>query len=111
VIDPVNGAYTLSRTVADFGNVPRLTVKSLGLTIRNTGTTALPVLTITLGGVHPTEFGWASKCPGTSIPVGGTCGVTLKFAPNRTGAKSATLSIAFGAGAPVGTVQLKGTGT
>jgi hypothetical protein len=55
-------------------------------------------------------FTQTSTC-GSSIPAGGTCTVSVKFAPTAGGAASGTLSVASSApGSPL-TVALSGTGT
>jgi hypothetical protein len=76
-------------------------------TLTNTGTTALPMTGISLGGTNPFVFSQTNTC-GTSLAAGASCTISVKFTPNGVGAKSATLNVVDGAGTQ--TVALSGTG-
>jgi hypothetical protein len=74
-------------------------------TVSNPGTTAASVSSVSLSG----PFSQTNTC-GTSIAAGGSCTVSVKFAPTASGAASGTLSVASSApGSPL-TVALSGTG-
>ena len=102
---------SVTPTSLAFGN-RALNVASPGqsVTIANTGTTVLPISSISLTGNNPGQFSRSTNCP-SQLPVGGTCTATVVFRPTSTGAKSANLSVAFGGGATNRTVALSGTGT
>jgi len=77
--------------------------------ISNTGNGSLSVTGITVSGTDAGQFGVSPVT--ATIPAGGSQAVTVMFAPNSTGAKSATLSIAHNAaGSPPLAVTLRGTG-
>jgi hypothetical protein len=76
------------------------------VTVNNPGSSAVSVTSVSASG----PFGQTSTC-GSSIAAGGSCTVSVKFAPTTSGAASGTLSVASSApGSPL-TVALSGTGT
>ena len=107
----VKAVFTVTPTSLAFGNVPRNTVSApKTVTVRNTGTVAMPINSIGLAGTSPAQFTQTGNCP-SSLATGATCAVTVKFKPTSTGAKSATLVVTPGGGAAVKSVPLTGTGT
>jgi hypothetical protein len=62
---------------------------------------------VALGGTNPGDFSVKSAC-GSSLLTGANCTVSVTFTPTATGKRTATLSIADGAGTQ--TVALTGTG-
>ena len=75
------------------------------VTVSNSGRVAASVSSVSVSG----PFSQTSTC-GSSIAAGGSCTVSVKFAPTATGAASGTLSVASSApGSPL-TVALSGTG-
>ena len=75
------------------------------VTVTNPGTTAASVSSVSVTG----PFSQTNTC-GTSIAAGGSCTVSVKFAPTSGGALTGTLTIATSApGSPL-TVALSGTG-
>ncbi|MFZ0883465.1 MAG: choice-of-anchor D domain-containing protein [Candidatus Acidiferrales bacterium] len=99
----------ISRTNVAFG---RQTVGTTSnqqfLFLQNIGNTAL-TFTTPLSGTNPGAFAAANTCSG-SIPAGGTCDVTVTFAPTAVGPFFATLTINSGATGAPQTVGLSGTG-
>ncbi len=76
------------------------------VTVSNPGTAAASVSSVSASG----PFSETSTC-GSSIAAGGSCTVSVKFAPTATGSASGNLSVASSApGSPL-TVALSGTGT
>ena len=76
------------------------------VTVSNPGTVAASVSSVSVSG----PFSQTNTC-GSSIAAGGSCTVSVKFAPTASGAASGTLSVASSApGSPL-TVALSGTGT
>jgi len=75
------------------------------VTVSNPGSSAASVSSVSVTGA----FSQTNTC-GTSIPAGGTCTVSVKFAPTSGGALTGTLTINTSApGGPI-TVALSGTG-
>jgi len=74
------------------------------VTVKNTGTVALNFNPLQLSG----DFSQTSTC-GTSLEVGASCTIQVKFTPTAPGARSGTFNV--GSGGTVDTVSLAGTGT
>ena len=107
----VRAVMSASPTSLSFGNQPRGTVSAAKVvTIANTGTVVLPILSVTIGGSNPGQFKQTHNCP-AQVPVGGNCTVSVTFRPTSRGSKSATLRIAPGGGASTKSVTLTGNGT
>lgn len=81
------------------------------VTVSNTGTAALTLSGLTLGGAAAADFSRAGTCAvGTSVAAGANCSIQLTFMPAAAGARSATLTIAHNATGGSSTVALAGTG-
>jgi hypothetical protein len=103
--------YTVSPTSLAFGSQPHGTPSAAqSVMVKNTGTLALPVTSITLSTTSPHPFSQTNTC-GTSVPVGSNCTISVVFNPTLTGPKTARLSVNAGGGAGTQTVALSGTGT
>jgi hypothetical protein len=100
------GALNASPTSLSFGDVASGSTSSAQtVTVSNPGSSAASVSSVSVTGA----FSQTNTC-GTSIPAGGTCTVSVKFAPTSGGALTGTLTIATSApGGPI-TVALSGTG-
>ncbi|HEV2425326.1 MAG TPA: FG-GAP-like repeat-containing protein [Terriglobia bacterium] len=81
------------------------------ITLSNKSTSSsLKINGISIAGTDPTDFAETNNC-GTSLAAGGSCSIMVTFTPTKTGARSATVSVADnGAGSPQ-TASLSGTGT
>ncbi len=77
------------------------------VTISNTGLQSLVVSGVTTTGTDATQFTTTNTC--TTVASGGTCTVSVRFAPTTVGAKVATLNIASNAPGSPTTVGLSGT--
>ncbi len=75
------------------------------MTVSNPGTAAASVSSVSVSG----PFSQTNTC-GSSIAAGGSCTVSVKFAPTASGAASGTLSVASSAPSSPLTVALTGTG-
>ena len=107
----VNYAFSVSPTSLAFGNVTQgITSATKTVTVTNTGTVVLPIISITLSGSNPGQFSQSNGCP-AQMSVGGKCTISVKFKPTSTGSKSAILKVTPGGGASAKTVALSGTGT
>jgi hypothetical protein len=81
------------------------------VTLSNTGSAALVYSNVSITGADPADYTATSDC-GTSVPIGGTCTVTVTFVPQSNGTRTASLDVSTGpqANATVSTVMLTGSG-
>jgi hypothetical protein len=100
------GALHASTTSLSFGDVASGSTSSAQtVTVSNPGTSAASISSVSVTG----PFSQTNTC-GTSIAAGGTCTVSVKFAPTSGGALTGALTIATSApGGPLA-VALAGTG-
>jgi len=101
-ISPASLAFG-SRTVGS-------TSTALGVTLANRGTAAYSVSSVGVTGTGASHFTYASACP-SSLPAGGSCTISVRFAPTSTGSKTARLTVATSATDTALSVALSGTGT
>ena len=97
--EPVQaGALHPSPTSLSFGDVASGSTSSAQtVTVTNPGTSAAPVSSVGVTG----PFSQTNTC-GTSIAAGGSCTVSVKFAPTSGGALTGALTIATSApGGPI----------
>jgi hypothetical protein len=81
------------------------------VTVSSTGDAMLNVTSVRVTGADADDFLVSQdSCSDTPVLVGRSCTVHVRFAPQGTGAKSATLTIADDSGAAAKTVALTGTG-
>jgi hypothetical protein len=114
-IAPAPIAQILPATAAPFGTVA---VGTLGptqtFTLTNTGSAALNLASIAITGANAADFEilmqGVSACPteGGSVVVGGNCTVAVQFAPQSSGAKTASLVFADNAASSPQTLLLTG---
>jgi alpha-1,3-glucanase-like protein/F5/8 type C domain-containing protein/ASPM-SPD-2-Hydin domain-containing protein/centrosomal CEP192-like protein len=101
---PVTGVNA-TPTALSFGPVATGSVSAAQtVTVANPTNSAATVSSIATSG----DFSQANTC-GSSIAAGGSCAVSVKFAPTATGARSGALTV--NAGGVTNTVSLSGTGT
>jgi len=86
---------SLQPSVLGFGDQTMLTKRTRRLTLRNTGTVALPIVSVDVSGRDEGVFISADDC-GTSVPVGGSCHVAITFSPEVLGDRSAKLRVETG---------------
>jgi hypothetical protein len=89
-------------------NVGTTTVEAV--TITNSSTVAIPVISFTLSGANASDFAQTNTC-GSSLAGGASCDVNVAFTPAAGGTRSAILSIAHGDPASPLTIALSGTGS
>jgi hypothetical protein len=105
--EPVQaGTLTSSASTLSFGDVNSgSTSAAQTVTVTNPGTSAVSVSSVSVTG----DYTQTNTC-GSSIAAGGSCTVSVKFAPTSGGPLTGTLSVATSApGSPL-TVALSGTG-
>jgi len=81
------------------------------VTVTNTGTANLTILTVGISGTNSSDFAKsADTCTGATVIPNGTCSVSVTFTPSATGSLSASLSFTDTAPHTPQTVTLSGTG-
>jgi uncharacterized repeat protein (TIGR01451 family) len=125
IVDGMNGGnatvnLTVSRTIPpvtvspsllDFGNqvVGTLSVPGL-VSINASGSNAVTVSSVTLGGLNPGSFLIVSNpCVGTTIAPGGNCNLSISFGPLGLGVVTSILTVVT-SGPATNTVVLTGNG-
>jgi hypothetical protein len=83
-----NGIGTLA-----YGSIIPGQTTDLNVTVRNTGSNDLTVISATIIGPDAGQFALVST-PSETLAAGASAAVTLRFSPTTSGAKTATLSIA-----------------
>lgn len=78
--------------------------------IINTGVTDLKITNFTMTGTGLGDYVVDRSCIGTSVPVGGSCAVSVSFLPVSTGLRTATLNIVSNAPTTPPGIQFSGTG-
>lgn len=98
---------SLSPTSLTFGSQAVGTVSpSQNITVTNTGSTVVKFQSITVSA----QFTLSQNC-GTGIKVGGSCTLTVSFAPTSTGTITGTVTVKDSATGSPQTASLTGTGT
>ncbi len=102
---------TLSPGYAELRSVTTgVTSTAQTVTLSNTGTAALAISGITIGGANPTDFAETNTC-GTSLAAEATCTIVVTFTPASAASFAATVSVADNATGSPQTVTLSGSGT
>jgi hypothetical protein len=103
--------YTVAPKSLVFASQPHGTASaSQPVTVTNTGSAAVPITSITLGGRNAHQFSQSNNC-GNSIAVSTACTINVEFTPTAVGSMNATLSVNAGNGDSTQTVTLSGTGS
>jgi len=101
----------VSPTSIAFGNQAILTTSATQtLTLSNTGTAALTLTTITLGGANPAVFAKTGGTCATSVAAGANCTVIYSFTPPSVGSFSATVTFTDNAASSPQVATLTGAG-
>ncbi|MBZ5645308.1 MAG: choice-of-anchor D domain-containing protein, partial [Acidobacteriia bacterium] len=102
------GTVSLSHTGLAMGSeVVNQSTTPTTVTMTNSGTGALAITNIGVGGLNSADFPLTRNCP-TSLAAGASCTMTVSFKPLATGARDAQIVITDGAGTQY--VTLTGTG-
>jgi len=102
---------TVSPTSLTFGSQAIGTTSAAKpVTLTNTGTSVLEILSITFTGTNPGDFVQTNTC-GTSIAAGKTCTINVSFKPRGDNARTATLNVNDNTANTPQKVTLTGTGT
>jgi Abnormal spindle-like microcephaly-assoc'd, ASPM-SPD-2-Hydin len=94
-----------------FGTIAVGNSSTQALTFMNTGTAPLSINSVRVTGTNPGDFQLQQNtCSGAQLPGGGSCTVSVRFAPTATGTRSATVRFSHTAtGSPL-PVSVTGTG-
>lgn len=104
-------SFTVSPSPLSFGDVPTNTSSAVQtLTVQNTGPQPLPITDIVKAGTNPGDFAQTNNCGG-SVPVAGSCTISIVFKPLVRGALTAEICVHGSHGAPTLTTVISGTGT
>ena len=108
----LSGSATPSPSSIAFGSqTVNTTSAARSVTITNPSGGSLIVSAVSIGGANPGDFTkTADGCSGTTVAAGGTCSVSVSFAPTATGGRAASLSFTDSAGDSPQNVALSGTG-
>ena len=111
---PLSGTGTtaeLTPTSLSFGKVTVGTTSSvMTATLKNVGTTAITITSITLAGLDPGDYAQTNGCA-SSLAASASCTISVTFKPTTTGARSAILKVTDSAAGSPQTVPLSGTGS
>jgi hypothetical protein len=111
---PLSGTGTtaeLTPTRLSFGSVKVGTTSAAKtLTLKNVGTTAITITSITIAGTAAGDFAQTNGC-GKSLAASASCTISVTFKPTTTGTRSATLKVTDNAAGSPQTVSLSGTGS
>jgi len=77
--------------------------------LTNSGNTTLGITSISIAGTNASDFAQNNTC-GTSLPGGGSCTISVTFAPSATGTRTGTLTITDNANSSPQIVSLTGSG-
>ncbi|MGD0801205.1 MAG: choice-of-anchor D domain-containing protein [Terracidiphilus sp.] len=108
-------AVSLSSTTQNFpitaysASAPYNYSPALAISLTNTGSSALTISSVALGGTNPTSFSQVNNCP-ASLAAAASCTALVRFAPTVAGSKTATLVFTDNASPTTQSVTLSGTG-
>jgi hypothetical protein len=92
-------ALTVTPPSKDFGALAVGTNAAQPFTVMNMGSAVAGPLAAGLNGANPDQFALVMNgCAGVSLPAGGTCSVTVQFAPTSAGSKAAALVVSGSTG-------------
>jgi subtilase family serine protease len=101
-------AVTLSTSHLSFGNQAIGTTSAAqNVTLTNSGTAALTITSISIGGYSPGDFTQTNNC-GSTVASGGFCTIGISFMPVANGPRTASLTISDNAAGSPHTVSLTG---
>ena len=78
-------------------------------TLTNATNAALTITSINVTGPNASDFAQTNNC-GTSVPVGGSCNITVTFTPSATGTRTAAVSVTDSDPTSPQTLPLTGAG-
>jgi uncharacterized repeat protein (TIGR03803 family) len=101
---------TLSPTSLSFGNqTVGISSSPQAATLTNSGNLPLTITSIEVTGADSSDFGQTNNCP-SSLPPSGSCNISVTFAPEATGNRSAAISVTDNAPGSPQSLPLSGVG-
>jgi sugar lactone lactonase YvrE len=104
------GVLALGKTALSFNGNPGLTSPPQTISLSNTGSYALHVVSIWTTGAGSTEFNLSTTC-GSTVAAGATCNINVTFSPAAVGSSTAVLNLTDDASGSPQTVSLSGNAT
>jgi hypothetical protein len=104
-----SSAVVVNPSSPDFGTTTQGTSTPLNVTVTNSGTTALHIANVVLGGANGNEFSLSDPTCNAAIPAAGTCTIALMFLPVSVGAHVATVTLTDDAPGSPQVINIKGT--
>jgi hypothetical protein len=103
-------SITLAPASLAFGNqVINITSAAKTITLTNPGSGTLTISSIQSAGANAAEFTQTNTC-GATVAAGGSCTISVKFAPVTAGAKAASITVTDNSSGSPHSVALTGTG-
>jgi hypothetical protein len=102
-------SFSLSVPGLNFGAAPLGSGNIGQISLQSTGTVAVTIQSVQLGGADPGDFTISNGC--NSVPANSSCVLYLSFSPTAVGFRSATLTIASDAQPSIQSAPLTGIGT
>jgi len=109
---PASQQIALSQTTVAFGNQPAGSSGSqTAVYVSNLGSTNVTITSIVLGGTNAADFSMTNDCYSSYFNANASCPIYVTFAPLATasGALTASITLAYGAGGSPQTISLTGT--
>jgi len=103
-------AVTLVPGSLDFASVTLGTSTPMNVSVTNSGTAALHISSVAVGGANAGDFTSSSPTCNSAIAVNSSCTIIVTFTPLASGLRSATVTITDDAPGSPQTVALSGTG-
>ena len=104
-----SSAEVVNRSSPDFVTTTQGASTHLNVTVTNSGTTALHIANVVLGGANGNEFSLSDPTCNAAIPAAGTCTIALMFAPVSVGAHVASIALTDDAPGSPQVINIKGT--
>ena len=103
------GAVTLVPGSLDFGTVAQgAQPSSQSVTLTNSGTAALTVSSVLLGGGNPGDFSMSNNCTSAPVQVQTSCSINVTFSPQAQGQRTATITLTDDAANSPQTINVMG---
>jgi hypothetical protein len=103
-------AVELTPTSLAFGTVDVGDSSQMTVTLTNAWTTSLTVTSVAISGTGATSYSQTNTCTANPVLAGGSCAVTVTFAPTKTGPLPGTLTFTDTDYTVTQTVSMTGTG-
>jgi len=108
-VPPAPGAVVAPSSLTFSGQSLGTPSAAQTVTLSNTGTAALALSSLAISGANAGDFSQTNTC-GASVPVSGSCTISVTFTPSALGVRTGTLTITDNASGSPQTVSLTGTG-